>query len=103
MSYFRFGAGVLIILFSFFSWKIVSYVLGKLNIPPQRTRKIGWRLMGALVSYALLVESDTIAFYLDFQESSTAIWDQFLSAACTLFVSGVLAGGRETDARKTSS
>ena len=93
MSYFRFGAGVLIILFSFFSWRIVSYVLGKLNIPPQRTRKIGWRLMGALVSYALLVESDTIAFYLDFQESSTVILDQFLSAACTLFASGVLAGG----------
>ena len=49
--------------------------------------------MGALVTYALLVESDTIAFYLEVQEATMVIVDQILSAVCTLFVSAVLAGG----------
>ena len=48
--------------------------------------------MGALIVYAVLVEIDTIAFYLNIEDSSKAILVQILSAVCTILVSGVFAG-----------
>lgn len=90
-SYLPWGVGLLIVLLSLFSWKIVASVLSRFSIPRPRTRVVGWRLMGALISYALLVEVRELFGYLDFSAESLRVVENVLNAACTLFVSGILA------------
>lgn len=92
ISYVRLGVGAFVVLLSFFSWKIVSLVLARFSVPKKDTRVVGWRLMGALITYALLVESEMFFHYFEFSESNLAILEQVLSAVCALFVAGVLAG-----------
>lgn len=91
-SYVSFGAGIFIILLSLFSWKIVSFVLARFSAPRKYTRVVGWRLMGALVTYALLVEASNLFHYFDLSDAALATLENILSAVCSLFVSGIFAG-----------
>lgn len=91
-SYISFGAGIFILLLSLFSWKIVSLILARFKVPRKDTRAVGWRLMGALVTYALLVEAGTLFRYFDISNETLAVVEQVLSAVCSLFIAGILAG-----------
>jgi len=91
-SYISFGAGLFFILLSLFSWKIVSLILARFSVPRADTRVVGWRLMGALLTYALLVEAGTFYHYFSISDKTLAIIEQVLSAVCSFFVAGILAG-----------